>query len=96
LQHDDSPLVLINASDSGNGVRFFFVQEYFILLRSNISDCPRPLAPAVTASSVVPVLFNPVRVENYRNCRNKQPAWLISAGRTLLRNDPEFNRSWPV
>ena len=56
----DTPLTLINASDLGYGVRFSFVQDYFNLLCSDISDYP--VARAVTASSAVPVLFNPVVV----------------------------------
>ena len=77
MKRADSPLILINASDLGYGVRFSFVQEYFNLLCSDISDYP--VARAVTASSAVPVLFEPVVVENYQDCKKEKPAWLIAA-----------------
>ena len=77
MQRADGPLVLINASDLGYGVRFSFVQEYFNLLCSDISSFP--LARAVTASSAVPVLFNPVVVENYPDCKQTMPGWLVTA-----------------
>ena len=77
MKRADSPLILINASDLGYGVRFSFVQEYFNLLCSDISDYP--VARAVTASSAVPVLFEPVVAENYQDCKQEKPAWLIAA-----------------
>ncbi|WP_117233310.1 patatin-like phospholipase family protein [Vibrio maerlii] len=64
---EDSPLIIINASDLGNGVRFSFLQEYFDLLCSDLSQYP--IANAVTASSAVPVVFNPVVLENYDTCK---------------------------
>lgn len=79
MQRAQGPLILINASDLGYGVRFSFVQEYFNLLCSDISSFP--LARAVTASSAVPVLFNPVVVENYQDCKQTMPGWLTSAAK---------------
>jgi NTE family protein len=73
----DGPLVLINSFDLGHGVRFIFVQEYFNLLCSDLSSFP--LARAVTASSAVPVLFDPVVVENYAGCAKGPPEWLAAA-----------------
>jgi NTE family protein len=61
------PLIVINASDLGCGARFSFVQEYFNLLCSDLSTFP--VARAVAASSAVPVVFNPVVVENYASCQ---------------------------
>lgn len=66
LQREGSPLIIINASDLGNGVRFSFLQEYFDLLCSDLLSYP--VANAVTASSAVPVVFNPVVLENYDTC----------------------------
>lgn len=63
LKQKDGPLILINASDLSGGVRFTFVQEYFNLLGSDIASFP--VAEAVTASSAVPVLFDPIVVQNY-------------------------------
>lgn len=66
MRRRDAPIVLINASDLSTGARITFVQEYFNLLCSDIDDYP--VARAVTASSAVPVLFDPVVMENYRTC----------------------------
>lgn len=62
----DRPMIIINASDLAYGIRFSFIQEYFDLLCSELSTYP--VADAVTASSAVPVLFNPVVVANYDTC----------------------------
>jgi NTE family protein len=66
----DSPLIIINASDLGHGIRFSFVQEYFDLLCSDLSSYP--VAQAVAASSAVPVLFNPIVVKNHDTCSDAQ------------------------
>ena len=68
------PLILINASDLAYGVRFSFVQEYFNLLCSDLLSFP--VARAVTASSAVPVAFNPIVVENYPDCHEYDPTWI--------------------
>jgi NTE family protein len=68
------PLIVINASDLAYGVRFSFIQEYFDLLCSDLLTYP--VANAVTASSAVPVVFNPVVVENYSDCSGINTAWL--------------------
>ena len=87
LKRKDGPLILINASDLGYGVRFSFVQEYFNLLCSDISTFP--VARAVTASSAVPVLFNPVVVENYQGCK-KDKLDLLKAAERRAAGDPEL------
>jgi NTE family protein len=66
----DRPMIIINASDLGYGIRFSFIQEYFDLLCSELSEYP--VADAVAASSAVPVLFNPVVVANYDTCSDMQ------------------------
>ena len=60
------PMIVINASDLSHGVRFSFIQDYFNLLCSDISTFP--VSRAVTASSAVPIVFNPVVLENYSGC----------------------------
>ena len=60
------PMVVINASDLSHGVRFSFIQDYFNLLCSDISSFP--VSRAVTASSAVPIVFNPVVLENFSGC----------------------------
>jgi len=67
-QRQDAPFIVINASDLGAGIRFSFIQEYFDLLCSNIADYP--IARAVTASSAVPVMLNPVVLKNHKGCLN--------------------------
>jgi len=87
LKQKGGPLILINASDLGYGVRFSFVQEYFNILCSDLSSFP--VSRAVTASSAVPVLFNPVVVENYQDCKETKPPLLVAAERRALKN-PEL------
>ncbi len=85
LQRRDGPLIVINATDLGKGVRFSFVQEYFDLLCSDLSSFP--VARAVTASSAVPVIFNPVVLENHDGCQ-PGPRHFLRRDR-LLANDSE-------
>jgi NTE family protein len=77
LMRQDAPLILINTSDLSSGARFTFAQEYFNLLCSDLTTFP--LARAVTASSAVPVVFDPVVVENYAGCAKGMPPWLVAA-----------------
>jgi len=88
MKRQGGPLVLINASDLGYGVRFSFTQEYFNLLCSDIASFP--VARAVTASSAVPVVFNPVVVRNYRECKHGKPDWLVAAERRA-EGDPDMS-----
>lgn len=62
----DRPMIVINSSDLAYGIRFSFIQDYFSLLCSDLLNFP--VAAAVAASSAVPVVFNPVVVENYSGC----------------------------
>ncbi len=66
MMKPNRPMIIINASDLSHGVRFSFVQEYFNLLCSDLSSFP--VARAVTASSTVPIVFNPVVLENHGGC----------------------------
>jgi len=83
----DRPMVLINATDLSKGVRFSFMQEYFNLLCSDLTDFS--VSRAVTASSAVPLLFNPVVIKNHAGCSKKNPSWLTSA-RGRAKTDPEL------
>lgn len=87
MLHPGRPLIIINASDLANGVRFSFLQGYFDLLCSDLLTFP--VANAVAASSAVPVVFNPVVLENYPDCPghelNLPPAVLEQA-----KTDPEL------
>ncbi|MDB1125326.1 patatin-like phospholipase family protein [Vibrio algarum] len=66
IDKKNSPLIIINATDLGGGVRFSFTQEYFNLICSNISSYP--IASAVAASAAVPIAFNPVVLKNHTGC----------------------------
>ena len=81
------PMIFINASDLAYGVRFSFVQEYFDFLCSDLTDFP--VARAAAASSAVPILFNPVVIENYDTCGDNTSAWQEDAAERA-RQDPEF------
>lgn len=70
MMQPQRPMIIINASDLAHGIRFSFIQDYFNLLCSDIRDFP--VSSAVTASSAVPVVFNPVVVENYSGCEGLQ------------------------
>ena len=99
LMRKGSPLILINTSDLSSGARFTFAQEYFDLLCSDLTSFS--LARAVTASSAVPVVFDPVVVENYGGCARSVPPWLAAAQKRdyddpnaglnmIVRNDSAF------
>ena len=88
MHKKDGPLILINATDLANGVRFSFVQEYFNLLCSDLSSFP--VSRAVTSSSAVPVLFKPIVVENYPECGAALPDWLQEA-QTRAASDEEIS-----
>lgn len=91
LKRKGGPLLLINASDLGYGVRFSFVQEYFNLLCSDIASYS--IARAVTASSAVPVLFHPVVLRNYDDCKSEGlPAWLQQALQRS-KDDPQLSQT---
>ena len=68
-------------------MRFSFVQEYFNLLCSDLFSFP--VTRAVTASSAVPVLFDPVVIENYQDCEAELPDWLKKAKKQRA-DDPEL------
>ena len=82
---DDGPLILINASDLGHGLRFSFIQEYFNLICSDLDRFP--VAKAVAASSAVPLVFLPVVLKNYPDCDTSNLQWLANA-RKRAASDP--------
>lgn len=70
---DSSPTLIINASDITAGVRFSFTQEYFKLICSDVQTYP--ISKAVAASAAVPILFEPVVLENYSECNQIAPSY---------------------
>lgn len=88
LNKPGRPLILINASDLANGVRFSFVQEYFDFICSDIKDMP--IGKAVAASSAVPILFNPVVLKNYQQegqCTNPAKKRLAMIKKYAVKNE---------
>lgn len=81
------PMIIINASDLAYGVRFSFIQDYFNLLCSDLSSFP--VARAVAASSAVPVVFNPVVIENYEGCNGIE---LHPHTTALAKQNEEFSQ----
>lgn len=82
------PMIIINTSDLAYGVRFSFIQDYFDLLCSDLRSFP--VARAVAASSAVPVVFNPVVIENYEGC--KDSLW-NSQTTDLANQNAEFSQT---
>lgn len=78
MMHLDRPMIVINASDLAVGVRFSFIQGYFDVLCSDLRTLQ--VARAVAASSAVPVVFNPVVIENFAGCEGVQE----NAGATAM------------
>ncbi len=76
LMDAGGPLIIINATDLGGGVRFSFLQEYFNLLCSDLSRFS--VARAVTASSAVPVIFSPIVLKNHPGCDSSEQRYLQS------------------
>ncbi len=87
LYHSKGPVIVINASDLGRGVRFSFLQDYFDLLCSDLSSFQ--VSRAVTASSAVPVLFNPVVLKNHADC-NSGSNTLLQQAREHVRGSPQL------
>jgi NTE family protein len=87
MMKPNRPMIIINASDLSHGVRFSFVQEYFNMLCSDLKTFP--VARAVTASSAVPIVFNPVVLQNHDGCPD-----VIARNEASIsqrsRNDPEL------
>lgn len=85
MMRPGAPLIMINASDLSQGVRFSFIQEYFDLLCSDLRTFP--VARAVAASSAVPVVFDPVVIQNHDSCDAEIPPWLRSASKRSLNQN---------
>ena len=88
LQRREGPLLVINATDLGRGVRFSFLQDYFDLLCSDLSSFQ--VARAVAASSAVPVLFHPVVLKNHSGC-NASAQTVFEGGRPPASSSPQLS-----
>ncbi len=90
MAQENRPLIVINATDLAHGVRFSFLQEYFNLLCSELG--PFPVARAVAASSAVPVLFNPVVVENFPDCSSAPATQWVDEMRQRAAGDERLTQ----
>ena len=78
LRRPSAPLVVINATDLGTGMRFAFAQEYFDLICADLGDYP--VSRAVASSSAVPGLLSAITLKNYAgSCGFEPPTWLAEA-----------------
>ena len=88
LQRREGPLLVINATDLGRGVRFSFLQDYFDLLCSDLSSFQ--VARAVAASSAVPVVFHPVVLKNHTGCHARTQTEFEGV-RPLVSSSPQLS-----
>jgi NTE family protein len=71
------PAIVINATDVTAGTTFAFIQDYFDLLCSDISDYP--VSRATAASSAVPVVLSPISLRNYAGECGYASEWIGEA-----------------
>jgi len=73
------PFIMLNATDMGSGSQFSFVQGYFDLICSNLSQVT--VARAVTASLAFIPGFTALTLKNYNDgqCGYMTPAWVQDA-----------------
>lgn len=81
---NNTPLIVVNATDVARASRFEFTQDQFDLLCSDLSGYP--VARAVAASSAVPFVLTPITLKAYppgknapRDCGYTEPIWLTNA-----------------
>jgi NTE family protein len=87
LEKADGPFIMVNATDLNNQSVFTFTQPQFDFLCSDLSSFK--IARAVAASSAVPVLFEPVLIENFHDCNFTRPDWLTRAESRARENEDE-------
>jgi len=82
------PYVMLNATDMGTGSQFSFVQGYFDLICSDLSQVT--VARAVTASLAFTPGFTPITLKNYNDgrCGYRTPAWVRAALEAGAEDDP--------
>ncbi len=75
IERAGGPKAVINATDISTGGPFFFVQDQFDFICSDLTSFP--VGRAVAASAAVPLVFPPVTLRNYGGtCGFRMPAWL--------------------
>ena len=91
------PIVTINATDMGIGSQFSFIQGYFDLICSDLSQVT--VARAVTASMGFTPWFTPITLKNYNDgrCGYTTPDWVQSAIDAGADTDPLlYAAAWDV
>jgi NTE family protein len=74
------PMVVAAATEITTGARFYFSQNLFNVLCSDLSAVR--LSRAAASSSAVPVVLSPVTFDNYGgSCAGAAPPWLSLAGK---------------
>ncbi len=82
------PMILLNATDMGIGSQFSFVQSYFDLICSDLSQFL--VARAVTASLSFTPVFTPITLKNYNDGRfgYTTPLWAQDALEAGVETNP--------
>ena len=82
------PFIMLNTTDMGIGSQFSFVQGYFDLICSDLSQVS--VARAVTASLAFTPYFTPITLKNYNDgqCGYITPAWVQDAISSGTEADP--------
>lgn len=91
------PIVAINATDMGIGSQFSFIQGYFDLICSDLSQVS--VARAVTASMGFTPWFSPITLKNYNDgrCGYTTPDWVQNAIDAGADTDPLlYAAAWDV
>ena len=95
LKAGRGPFVLLNTTEVSTGMQFWFTQDVFDNICSDLSNYP--ISRAVAASSAVPVLLSPITLKNYGgDCGYVPPEWQAAKaeqgnGMALLRRGEEWN-----
>lgn len=88
------PFVMLNATEVATGIQFWFTQDVFDNLCSDLSSYP--ISRAVAASSAVPVILSPITLKNYSGtCDFHPPDWALPGaiageGMTLMQRGQEL------
>jgi len=85
FMESDNPFILINTTDLTSRDQFIFTQDFFDFLCSDLSKFK--VARAVAASSAVPILFEPIVLENHKDCNFQKPSWLERAENIALQDN---------
>ncbi len=84
LARKGRPFLVVQATDIANEQSFTFTQYDFDLICADVNRYP--VTNAIAASSAVPILFSPIRLENHHSdaepgeyCATHRPSWIDEA-----------------